>query len=533
MPEYNFPLTVYDQPSNLLAVLGSWWADAYGSGDQVAAVVQSRSRAENQAMFDVLELISSMSRFTVPIYHTKTWYPLYLRASQRNTAVTNMPKYDDGQSYDAGIHYDVPEVRPHHAFPKPADLINVPLLFNRFVEPTLTQTVDLDYTVTADTVVFRVNPFDDPRVAKRVIYTDGVATDTEAVLWVFHGEFDWDTVYRQFGYAIGMQLSSSIGYRKLLNAVYDALTGGATTTTVTTALSAMTGVPLVREESEVVVDIVSDNTQLLIITDLSVYRYSLNTTPLVAIGDTVTRGQPLTTAFQLFDLNRGVTPADVQALAIGQSFLATCFFSELIFENRNVPIVVETDHPSGYTKVSWGLGGFPLDVEHFFDEMHDRGVIEAQRTVDECDDGNTILYPANDCNEVEVVGRRGTIAHLLDIRTTRVGEPTALQLPTTINPLQFLITNVLRNNAIVVRVQANTLGADSVGLHNLRLLRKVIPPNVALILLIDLTVDDDLVTVDNLEESMTLFLGMSPLTDTVSTISDAQLTIRVVGGSCQ
>lgn len=533
MDRYVFPGTVYDQPENLLAVLGSWWADTYAGREQVANLVAGKAQLENQSAFDLMELLASLSRFSVPIYHTANWYPLYIKASERNDAQTSLLRYDGTVNYDDGDRYDTPVKRPFNAFPRPTELVEAPLLLNRFVSPTLTQNAGIDYVLVDDAIIFRANPFDDPRVAKRPIYADGVIIDTEALLWVYRGQFDWDTIYRQFAYVIGLRLKSSAGYRDLMNAVYDAMVGGTTSSDTLLALSAMTGVPLVREATETIVDIVADAVNLIIITDVSVYKYGLTATPLVVIGQKVSRGQALTDALRIHELNQGIVPDGLAALAMGSGYLSTCFYADLVFENKEVPLVVDTTDPSGYTKVTWDLGGFPLDVAKFFDELHARGVAEAERPVDPCENlRRTIRYPTNDCDAEEVIGRRGTLAHYLDLRENMVGEPTARMLPRTINPMKFLVENILRNNAFIVRVRTAASGHGGVGLYNARLLRKIVPPHTAMILIVDLTVAQDSVTVDRITERLSTFTGMTPQRDTVDTVVDRRVTIRVVSGNC-
>lgn len=534
MAYYPFPNTIYDQPANLLAVLGSWWADAYSGKDQVLDVVQGKSQLENQTMLNLMELIASLSRFTVPIYHTDNWYPLYLKASQRNDANTLLLRYDEGGTYDNGSFYDIPTDRPYSAFPRPADMIEAPLIMNRFTDPTLIQNPEIDYRLVDNAIIFRNNPFDDPRVAQRPLYQDGVQIDTEALLWVYRGQFDWNLIYQQFAYVIGLRLKSSVGYRDLMNAVYDAMVGGPTYADLMKAFSAMTGVPLVQEARETVIDIVTDAVNLIVITDQTVYKFGLNAVPIVAINDVVQRGEALTDALQIHELNCGLVPPGLSSLAIGKGFLATCFYSDLIFEDKNVPLVVTND-PSGYTKVTWSLGGFPMDVEKFFDELHARGVAEAERPIDPCDPPQkTIRYPTTECDGQDVIARQGTLAHYLDKRPAPIGEPTASQLPRTINPLRFLIQNTLRNNAFIVRMKAASSGHNGVGLQNVRLLRKVSPPETAMILIVDLTASPDSVTVDKITERVSTFVGMTPLQDeVVNLVSDRRLTVRVVNGTCQ
>lgn len=530
---YKYPATVYDQPTALLATLGGWWADGYQGRDQVSAVVRSKSQVENQTMLDVMELIAALSRYTVPIYHKDNWYAFYLLESQRNDASTSLLRYDDaGATYDTGDLYDVPQDRPNHAFPRPDDLVDAPIMFNRFTDPTLTWETGVDYVFRDNAVIFRENPFDDVRVAKRPVYEDGVIVDQEALMWVFRGDFDWDTIYRQFGYAVGVRLQSSLGYRELLNAVWDAMVGGTSKQQVLTAFSAMSGVPLVRETQETVVDIDADRKHRLILTDQHVYKFHPDATPIVEVGDTVQRGQSLTDTLTIHEFNRGETPDTLLALAMGKGFLSSCFYSDLIFENLEVPLTVITDDPSGFTKVTWPLGGFPLDVDHFFDEMHARGVAEATRPIDECEEVETVLYPADDCDETNEYARLGTIAHLLDLRPEKVGEPTASNLPATINPLQFLVANVLRNNAYLVRVKVATTGRDKLGLYNARLLTKIVPPHTAMILLAEMTAQSDPVTVDKVQEQVAFFDGMAPLADTIDMVDDSRVTLRVISGTC-
>src|SRR5690606_17803300 len=112
---------------------------------------------------------------------------------------------------------------------------------------------------------------------------------------------------------------------------------------------------------------------------------------------------------------RGQVPAELRAVELGRGWLAAGFVGGLTFENKDVPLVVESD--GVYTRLSWELGGWDQDVRRFFDQLHARGLANPP-----------------------------TLAQLLDRRTNPAGEPTAANLPATINPLAFLVANVLRNH---------------------------------------------------------------------------------------
>lgn len=536
MAEYVFPANDYDRPRNLLALLGSFWSELYTGRDQTLAFIESKTQIEHQSVQDLAELVASISRYTVPIFHKDNWYMLTLRRSEMNMGPAAMTKFDGSIRFDTGRQFDVPPARDGYIFSTPANLSDVRMVMNRFTEPSLTWVKGVDYVLEPGGITFRTNPFQDNRVARRPVYENGEVVDEEAVLWLFRGDFDWETVYQQFGYVLGMRLKSSLGYRELMNAVFDALVGGTTRRQIETAFAAMTGVPLVLEPVEVVERIAMDHNHRLIITDSHVYRFNPDVNVLVEEGQTVYAGDPLTDTLAIYELNRGETPESIRALAMGRGFLSTCFYSDLIFEDKDVPLEVITDDPSGFTKLKFSLGGFPVDVDRFFDEMHERGVAESQLPVDECSAEEVINIPGNECDDIAPTAiRRGTLAHLLDTRTNRVGEPGPSNLPRTINPLQFLIQNVLRNNAAIVQVKLAGLGRDAIGLHNMRYLKRITPPHTALLLVIELTPAADSVRVGQILDSVSLMQAMEPLSDDAGPglVNESRFRLRHVAGSCQ
>ena len=132
--------------------------------------------------------------------------------------------------------------------------------------------------------------------------------------------------------------------------------------------------------------------------------------------------------------------------------------------------------------------------------------------------------------------RRGTLAHLLDKRVNSGTEPTAAHLPKTINPLRFLVENVLRNNVFVVRIMVPALGKNRLGLYNIRHLRQLLPPQTAMIVIFELA--PERVTVngpDNVREILNTFTGMERQKDTLPStlVRDFGAYARVVSGTCQ
>jgi len=192
--------------------------------------------------------------------------------------------------------------------------------------------------------------------------------------------------------------------------------------------------------------------------------------------------------------------------------LLNVFSSDLIFENTDKTLVVTSDE-NGKTRLEWELGGFPGDVEAFFDELHARGIEKGQ-----------------------------TLANLLDVRENPSTEPEAASLPATINPLEFVIKNVLRHNAFLVRIKVNGIGEDAAGLEWSSILRKLVPPHTAMLILAELSPTQDHVTMNGpgseqstgYEETVEMFDGMNTVTETVPTsqISEA-VSLKQIGGHCK
>lgn len=474
MSDFIFPDSDFDNPQKLLAMVGSLWQNTYQGSALIEDTLAARAQLDEQNHLNFLELLAAMSRLTVPIFHAENWSLLRFLESQRNQAVATLARYDGTFTYDvaSGLAYGVPNPSLVSTWSLPDNLRGGKLLMNRITAASLTLVQGVDYVINRDTassatiITFRTNIFDNDLVPRRNILQNNVVVDREAGLWLYRGEYDLNTVYEQFGYALGLRLQSSPLFRDLINAVYDALVFGTAQSSQRLAFSAMTDVPLVKNDGEIVEGIFDDADQRHVVTDKTVYTFHPEATVIVAIGDVVNTYDTLTDTLQFFEFNRGQIPDDIKALAIGKGFLAHGFFQDVVFENKIVPWVIETD-PFGYTKMSFELGGFPTDVDRFWDVVHQEGLLRNQ-----------------------------TLAHLLDQRPVKVGEPTAAALPINTNPLGFLLQNVFRANAFVVKIKTSTIGNDALGLYQGKIWRKITPPHTACIVLVELAFAETSITLD-------------------------------------
>jgi hypothetical protein len=515
MANFVFPSSDLDNPNALLNILGSFWANTYHARDQIKSYVRARGSVEMQYERDLLELIATVSRFTVPVYHRDNWYLLRMLESERNNVSTSLLLFDDPDVpdavYDSSYQYDVPRDRPDSAFPVPSNLEQAPLAMNRITSPSLTLTEGIEYALVPErnAIVFKDNPFDNDLIPKQAIFENGVIVDREAVLWLFMADFDYDRIFRQFSYVVGLRLQSSEGFRDLMNTIFDGIVDGPQLYQVERAFEAMTGIMLCQSDGEVVELIDSDSQNTIVATDKNIYKYELGANIIVQPNEELYQGQEITDGLQVHEFNAGITPDELEAIAMGKGFLAVGFLGDIVFENKDITLEVTeaNDHPTGYTYLKWGLGGFPLDVEAFFDQLHANGVQKDQ-----------------------------TLAMLLDQRApeNQIGQPTAFNLPSMINPLEFLVENVLRNNAFVVKVKVSDQLPSGVGLHNVRHLRKIIQPHTAMIVIYELTAGSESVTVDLVSEAPAPFTATEPIIESIdgSSLVSECVTVRKVSETC-
>jgi hypothetical protein len=463
-----YPASDLDRPQKLLSLLGSFWAEVFADRATTQDLVAASARCDARTSQAFADLLASLSRFTVPVRHRDDWRQIELLESERTLTDAVLAKYDGTYTYQSPtyLHYDEPVAAALTCWPAPTDLEDVLVLTNRLQDASRVYIRGVDFDLVDGALRFRTDVFADDAIAIGEITEDNEVMDRIATLWAYGAETDPGLITQQFGYALGLEAPSSVAFRRLVNAIYDILIEGPTRRALRAAVAAMADAPLTEEADEVVEVIFTDQRAQWVCTDRRAYRCPLPATVRVAVGDVLRRGTLLTDAVTFHDIRRDPAPAAVAALAVGREFLGAGYAGELVFENKTVPLVVEED-VDGYTKVSFELGGAPSLVTQFWDEVHARGV-----TAD------------------------ATLAHALDRRTDADTEPTALALPATVNPLEFLLSNVFRQHLFILTAQIRSFGPDALGLHHLAQLRNLLPLHTTFILLAALDYEDSPIIMD-------------------------------------
>jgi len=566
--DFTYPNSDLDRGKKLIALLGTFWSRIYSASDQLTSYATATALTVAQTHRNTLEVAAALSRYDVPLFHKELIFPIVLRRSQINSAATDTIKFNRTDAvFNSGNKFNVPAKSFLYSFPLPENLHHVGQIFNKITFPTVALLNNFDFYIDLDrnALVFADNPFENENILVAHVSSD-IVPDEEIVLWGFCGDYDYNYVLNQFAYAVGLKLKTSHGAKELMNAVFNGLlAGGATTKDLDIALSAICGIPLVIDREETVEVIKHDAYGLFIATNKNVYRFAEGAEPLVTEGQKVFAGQPLVDGIEIVELRPGnyfkelqenlpnYRPAairfltthgfdylnteleddlildieetcppqkpDLPALAMDNGFLSACFYGDLVFENKDLPLFVETQHPSGYTYAHFPLNGLPADAKRFFDDVHERGI--------------ALLNQQTECDPPPK--KIGTLARILDRRKNAFTEPKPHHLPATINPMRFLLENVLRNNVFIVRITVSALGQNQLGLYNIRHLRQLLPPQTAMIVVFELKAQPDTVSAaQQITEYTSTFVGMEPAEDEVpnENVQDLGASLYLISGTC-
>jgi hypothetical protein len=477
-----YPAQDFNRGEQMLAQLGSFWYNVFDDRQVVKSFLRASGNEHGQTYLNYLEALASVSRFTVPIFHTENWYLLTLLQSDANDTASAYQAGDLVYGGQPGTRTGRPEgfVQTYAGTDRldqvqvsmPESMSDIPYtLQNLTIYPSLVLTNGVDYDIDKERGLLRFmnDPFNNALIpARDIVDDDGNIVDKEIALWAYKGDFDLDLVYTQFGYALKLKLESNEGYKTLLNAFWDMHVQGPAKGSLETMLSALADAPIALDPEETVEVVQTEETSKLVVTSSRVYRASLDANIVVSVGDTIYLGDPITDAFEIVELG-GHNPdlTRLPLLSLSDNFLSSGYFSEISFRNAEGEIQYLGQDADGKTLICLEASGFPTDLDRFWELAQERGKADG-----------------------------ATLANLLDVRPDPTDEPTADNLPDELNTLEFLLDNILKSNLFIVRMRKASFGNDAPGLEMIRLLRDVIPPHTAYIVFIETSVDEEVIDLE-------------------------------------
>jgi len=478
--------------------LGGYWAGICPGRDQIERLCRSLTDTYMQMVDQIDETAACVSRETVPLRQRRRWARLIIKQSEMQRTESIL-RYGDGTTNygDATAFYG--EARdiglPSYPFLAAAEC---DIIVSRMTSPGLSLTRGIDFTLTDGRVVFLKDPLSNPAVATRPVFDgDGNVIDTEGMLWLFRPTYDINLVRDHVGFMVDASLPSTLQGREVANAILDAISGGTAITQLIRAVAAAVDAPVIQQDGETVVTIAADSAGQFVATGQRVYRCSPAAEVVVNVDDVLRAGDPITDAFTIVELNAGNVPTWPQTLSLSDGLLAPAVTGDITFPNRDVLTQVTRDS-DGYTKLEFPLGGSLDAVASFWAAFHARG-------------------------RAAVTRGGKTLAMLLDRRSVPVGQPSAASLPSVINPLAFLVQNILRANSAVLRLRPGAFGPTGVGVNALKSLRRIVPPHTYLFIVVELPVVGDSVIVDPNDDAgdmVTLSTAAPVISDPILSHSD-------------
>lgn len=438
--------------ANLFAALGSFWSSFYDGHQLALDYCQARAETEAQADQAIEDAAACAGLAGTPLYQAIRWYPLVLRAADRLSLVPLSYTSSDclGENASAVLNSQTFE------YPLPSGLQRAACISSSVLNAAVvwTQGIDYDLNTARSSLRFRSDPFADSRFAVDTTYdATGAVADQTLTLWLYQAQFDANYLSTHYGSVVRLSGDSSEAYRALLEGIWRAQSRGPSTLDLEAVLAGLTDAPRAGVAGEVVESILDEGERQTILTSAGVYTCPSTAGVVVSAGDVLQVGDRLTDAYEILDLSRG-TPnsTTLSALTIPPEQLQIAVSGSLTFDNSTTDLLVSTD--GGRTRVEFALGGDAADTDLFWDTVHALGT---------------------------AVGAT-SLAQLLDTRPPpQTEDPDATSLPATINPLQFLVTNVLSAGALVVRLRSASYGPDAATTAmRTAVLRRVTPPQKAI-----------------------------------------------------
>jgi hypothetical protein len=412
-----YPLDDLDRESTTWSILGGFWSQVYKPRDDTAAFGLAMRWLFRQAREDLdyaKELVGRQGDYNGPIQLWKTFQ--FERADLESRGPIEIGEagrvFDSswlfGDLSNAEVGIDV-GFRPR-------------VLLDGITAPTRMLLEGSDFFHTDDGLLFVVDLAD----------WGGEADVLSFYSW--RSKRDDYSFWNIYGYGLKAPRSNSTRAIQAINALWDMTVLGPNRRAFWRYLGAICDCDLCLGDGEVVEAIWESQELLTIITDANVYRFHPDAEVLVEIGEELVEGQALTNVLRVAFLD-GETPDWIEELGL-PSGMAPDGLEAVSFRSGTVDTERSTD--------SNGNTIFRFDLGFYSDDFWER-------------------WEAQDVTPAQFIDPRASGSE---------GEVPPGMLPATVDPLDFLVVNLIGKSTTVVQLEAGLLGEDQLGLHWLELLRK-------------------------------------------------------------
>lgn len=403
----------------LFYALGEFWQCQLSDADLLALETFAELMVEEDVNLRNVDLTAAISIHTIQPFLTRQWGLLELLESGLAVEPNIIVFGAEGRRFDGSFVYGQTDASSF-AWPAPAQLRSLGIITDRIVAPTyIWDITNFVFDASAGVLRFRENPFNS--VPSELLYnSDGTPktyTDAQGVskqdrrlkLWMRDIEIDERTPFLRYGSVVNIGGESSQAYIDTVEATWSMLLQGPSVEALERGLLASAGLKYV-ESPETVEVVELDIDGLVVVTDKTVYRGHAKAIPLVSVGDHLKPGDFVFDTVVVTDFSDG-RPDNISHIN------GLVLSSELADITGTVVIPNRTGSWSvlgirdGEPEVRFEVLGSDRDVSEFWDRVHARGVATGKPLADFVD---------------------ASVA---------------------VNPLEFMLANILGNSLIFIEVK--------------------------------------------------------------------------------
>ena len=259
---------IYEGKANFIQGLSDLWIRFFKDQDQLRALYDGTQIVVGQAYLEFMSTVLNISIRETPVFQKEFFKLLTIREDNVSQRLT------DGRYIFEVTDFAIKGAR---------------FLYNKIFSPTTILENNIDFEVEidgdADLISFATDPFDwtgdgnpIPGVAYRTVNVaadDGSVTAyKELALWIPDAQVDRYDMYLNYGYLVKRFEPSSEAYRALLQGIIKYFVLGPTTQHVTSALNVIVGLPVVRDDGEVLQSVDTSNPAYrTIVTNQNQYQF--------------------------------------------------------------------------------------------------------------------------------------------------------------------------------------------------------------------------------------------------------------------
>lgn len=457
--------------------LSSFWSQMFSDPEMVSGIGDAFARQLAQHYQDFAETVNSTSVAEIAPFHTELVYPIFIRQSEFSTGPRLLNfgdgglfgpqpaggRYKEGQTLNFG---ERAELAPVYYVDLPDDVVDTgSLILNRLHNPSVILVNGSDFVFQDGVVVFKEDIFANDLIAKRKIAAADGSVDSEIVLWATNAQIEKFQLYRCYGHLFFGKEASGTALKAALQTIFRLYSDGPSIAHLDSFIAAAAGFPISSEAVETVESIDVIGSTQVVVTDKAAYRIPAGLTlrESVVTGAVLKSGAPFTTATEVSD--RFSSPlwwTEIDGLTVDRG-LTMSGIAPVGFLNTEVQVTLDNAilvDGNPRRPCRFYLAGTETNVNLFWDKTKELN-LEADEFLSE------ILW-----KQAGLVDGNGDPDYSQDLYT---------------NPMR-LLNDLIGDNLILVKIN-DTISGDVVSM--LRLLRQTIPAFCTVIVLINLSVEDN------------------------------------------